>query len=55
MDDLKTKIKEYYVKFSVDTLHTEDNVKAYSKTDAETLLKKQYSNSKVCISDIKEL
>lgn len=54
-EDLKTRIKTYYIKFSVDTLHTEDIVKAYSKTDAETLLNKQYSNSKVCISNIREL
>lgn len=54
MNNLKTKIKTYYVKFSVDTLHTEDVIRAYSKTDAETLLKKQYDNCKVSVLEIEE-
>jgi|GEM_PF-2500571 len=54
MDNLKTKIITYYVRFSVDTLHTEAVVRAYSKTDAETLLKKQYDNCKVLVLEIEE-
>ncbi|MCR4563121.1 MAG: hypothetical protein K5755_00570 [Clostridiales bacterium] len=54
MKGVKTNIKTYYVRFCVDTLHTEAEVKAYSRTDAETLLKKQYDNCKVSILKIEE-
>lgn len=52
---MKESIRTYCVKFAVDTLHTEAVVKAYSKADAETLLKKQYTNCKVSISEITEV
>lgn len=52
---MKEAIKTYYVKFSVDTLHTEAVIKAYSKPDAETLLNKQYTNCKICITEINEI
>lgn len=52
---MKEPIKTYYVKFAVDTLHTEAVIRAYSKTDAETLLKKQYTNCKVSISENSEV
>ena len=51
---MKEAIRTYYVKFAVDTIHTETIVKAYSKSDVETLLKKQYSNCKILISDIQK-
>ena len=49
---MKEAIRTYYVKFAVDTIHTEATVKAYSKSDVETLLKKQYANCKISISEI---
>ena len=49
---MKETIRTYYVKFSVDTIHTETVVKAYSEADAETLLKKQYTNCKISVSEI---
>lgn len=52
---MKEAIRTYYVKFAVDTIHTEDFVYAYSESDAETLLKKQYSNCKISISDITKI
>lgn len=52
---MKEAIRSYYVKFSVDTLHTESEIKAYSEADAETLLKKQYSDSKVVIIEIERM
>ena len=36
---MKEDIREYYMKFAVDTIHTEAIVKAYSESDAESLLK----------------
>ena len=45
-------IRTYYVKFAVDTIHTEAIVKAYSESDAKTLLNKQYTNCKISISKI---
>lgn len=51
---MKENIRTYYVKFTVDTLHTEAIVKAYSESDAETLLKKQYTNCKISVSEIKK-
>lgn len=49
---MKEAIRTYYVRFSVDTLHTEAIIKAYSESDVETLLKKQYTNCKISISEI---
>lgn len=49
---MKEDIRTYYVKFAVDTVHTEAVVKAYSESDAETLLKKQYTNCKIFITEI---
>ena len=52
---MKEAIRIYYVKFAVDTIHTEAFVYAYSESDAETLLKKQYSNCKISISAINKV
>ena len=52
---MKEDIRTYYVKFAVDTIHTEAIVKAYSETDAETLLQKQYTNCKITISEIRRI
>ena len=52
---MKEAIRTYYVKFAVDTTHTEAVVKAYSESDAETLLKKQYTNCKISISEINKV
>lgn len=49
---MKEPIRTYYVKFAVDTLHTEAVIKAYSESDAKKLLEKQYSDCKVTFSDI---
>lgn len=49
---MKEPIRTYYVKFAVDTLHTEAVIKAYSESDAKKLLEKQYSDCKVTVSDI---
>lgn len=49
---MKEAIRAYYVKFAVDTVHTEGFVYAYSESDAKTLLKKQYSNCKISVSEI---
>lgn len=51
---MKEAIRTYYVKFAVDTIHTETIVKAYSETDAKTLLEKQYNNCKISISNIQK-
>ena len=53
---MKEKIRTYYVKFAVDTIHTEAEIKAYSKTEAKSLLEKQYANCKIKInSDIEDV
>lgn len=52
---MKEPIRTYQVKFSVDTLHSETVIKAYSKPDAEKLLEKQYTNCKVSVSEINEV
>ncbi len=52
---MKEAIRTYYVKFAVDTIHTETFVYAYSKSDAKTLLEKQYNNCKISISDINKV
>lgn len=51
---MKEEIRTYYVKFTVDTLHTEAIIKAYSKTDTESLLTKQYGGYKVSVLDISD-
>lgn len=52
---MKEAIRTYYVKFAVDTLHTEAIVKAYSESDVKTLLEKQYTNCKISISEISKV
>ena len=55
---MKEKIRTYYVKFMVDTIHTEAEIKAYSKTEVESLLKKQYVNCKITVdkdNDIEDI
>lgn len=52
---MKEAIRTYYVKFAVDTVHTEAIVKAYSKADVKTLLEKQYTNCKISVSEINEV
>lgn len=52
---MKEQIRKYYVKFAVDTIHTEAMIKAYSKTEAKTLLEKQYANCKISISNINQI
>ena len=52
---MKETIRTYYVKFAVDTIHTEAVVKAYSRSDAETLLEKQYTNCKISISEMNKV
>lgn len=52
---MKEAIRTYYVRFTVDTLHTEATIKAYSKPDAETLLEKLYANCKITILEINEV
>lgn len=52
---MKEDIRAYYMKFAVDTIHTEAVVKAYSESDAESLLKKQYANCKISISEINRI
>lgn len=49
---MKEAIRTYYVKFAVDTVHTEATIKAYSKADIKTLLEKQYTNCKISITAI---
>lgn len=52
---MKEAVRTYYVRFAVDTIHTEAIVKAYSESDVETLLKKQYTNCKISISEISRI
>lgn len=52
---MKESIRTYYVKYAVDTLHTEAVIKAYSESDAENLLKKQYSDCTVTVTDISRI
>ena len=52
---MREAIRTYYVRFAVDTLHTEAIIKAYSESDVETLLKKQYTNCKISISEISKV
>lgn len=49
------RLKAYCVDFMVDTLHTEEIIKAHSKTDAETLLNKRYVNCAVKVLAINEI
>lgn len=42
MSGQREPLRTYLVLFSVDTLTTEEQVRAYSQTDAVSLLKKRY-------------
>ena len=42
MNGPREPLRTYLILFSVDTLTTEEQVRAYSRTDAVSLLKKRY-------------
>ena len=55
MEKPKIPIKIYRVQFAVDTVHTEEEIRAYSKTEVKTLLKKRYSNCSISQVEIEEI
>lgn len=50
MVKLKEEIRTYHVKFAVDTIHTETEIKAYSRRGAKILLEKQDTDCKVTVN-----
>ena len=51
MNGQREPLRTYLVLFSVDTLTTEEQVRAYSQTDAVSLLKKRYPGHNIKVID----
>lgn len=51
MNGQREPLRTYLILFSVDTLTTEEQVRAYSRTDAVSLLKKRYPGHNIKVID----